>query len=192
MRTRSRKYLLLVALVALTPFLSACGLLRGSHDRGGSAAPDPVQANPGEREGTIPAAAPKEAPPAEPGSLAAAGGGTVRRQLTSTGPTQTLPSDEARLAAGAVGEARTVERAGAAAGQPRHALSPRAHIYNSGTVVGVSQAIGGAPGEWVVVTREQTGGDQEYAGLQAAFHVTLATVQAVPGGWAVAAWRPQS
>jgi hypothetical protein len=102
----------------------------------------------------------------------------------------TLASDERRLAAESVGEARLVETQ-AQAQTVRDVPLRRNHIYNRGTVVAVSPANGGTANEWVVVTREQTGGDEEYAGLNAAFHVTLATVQRVSGGWTLSAWRPQ-
>ncbi len=45
---------------------------------------------------------------------------------------------------------------------------------------------------WVIVTREQTGGDTQYEGLPAAYHVTLAKLASVPGGYAVSEWLPQS
>ena len=48
------------------------------------------------------------------------------------------------------------------------------------------------PGQWVIVTREQTGGDTQYEGLPAAYHVTLAQLASVPGGYAVSQWLPQS
>ena len=48
-------------------------------------------------------------------------------------------------------------------------------------------------GQWVIVTREQTGGNSQYNGLQAAYHVTLAALQHLPDGrWAVSEWLPQS
>ena len=92
----------------------------------------------------------------------------------------------------AVGDARLAELQAAAQAQ-RDSRIQQGGIYNRGTRRRVSAPPPvEAPGEYMVVTREETGGDQEYAGLQAAFHVTLATVQTVPGGWAVVEWRPQS
>jgi hypothetical protein len=48
------------------------------------------------------------------------------------------------------------------------------------------------PGTWDIVTREQTGGSTEYEGLPASYHVTLAQLARVPGGFAVSEWLPQS
>jgi hypothetical protein len=45
---------------------------------------------------------------------------------------------------------------------------------------------------WVIVTREQTGGDTQYEGLPAAYHVTLAQLARVPDGYAVSQWLPQN
>jgi hypothetical protein len=44
----------------------------------------------------------------------------------------------------------------------------------------------------VIVTREQTGGDSQYEGLAAAYHVTIAKLASVPGGYAVEQWLPES
>jgi hypothetical protein len=189
MRTICRRCPALVVLVALTPFLAACGL----GNRGGSATTSsssvPAQANPGEVEGTIPAATTREAPPVRP---AASPQQSVERfaEHYINWTYATLAADQRRLAEESVEEARASELQ-AAAQTGRDAPLQRAHIYNSGTVIAAARVHGGPPDEWVIVTREQTGGDQEYAGLQAGFHVTLAEVQRVAGGWAVRAWRPQ-
>ena len=46
---------------------------------------------------------------------------------------------------------------------------------------------------WVLVTREQTGGRQRTTkGFPPAYHVTLAQLAALPGGYAVSEWLPQS
>ena len=44
----------------------------------------------------------------------------------------------------------------------------------------------------MIVTREQTGGNTQYEGLPAAYHVTIAQLASVDGGYAVERWLPQS
>jgi hypothetical protein len=188
MTARSRAVLLLAVLLGLTPLITGCGLAGGIEHTTSNAASAPAQANPGETQGTIPVVA--ESAPARP-SATAQQALTRYAALYINWTYRTLVARDAQLAAIAVSGARAVELQAAAQAKRDFALQ-RGRIYNRGVVVSVSQAIGGAPDEWVLVTREQTGGNQEYAGLQAAFHVTLATAQAVPGGWAVAEWHPQS
>ena len=64
-------------------------------------------------------------------------------------------------------------------------------LWNSGQIVSIAPDHA-RPGTWVIVTREQTGGYSEYEGLPAAYHVTLARLARVPGGFAVSEWLPQS
>lgn len=103
---------------------------------------------------------------------------------------RTLLAHQRTLAAMAVGAARLSERQAAASAQHDTTIA-RGHIYNRGKVVDV------APdslrsGWWAIITREQTGGNSQYEGLPAAYHVTLAQVVPVPGGYAVEQWLPQS
>jgi hypothetical protein len=188
MRPRLSRYLLALTLAGLTPGMTACGLLPTppSQSRPGSV---PVQANPGERKGAVPASG-KDSPVVDPArspqqAVERFAEGYVNWTYKS------LAADQARLAATAVGAARAAELQ-ARAQTARDTPLQRAHIYNTGRIIAVSRAVDAGPQEWVAVTRERTGGDAEYAGIQAAFHVSLATVQAVPGGWAVSAWRPQA
>jgi hypothetical protein len=189
MRPRLRRDLLLLALLILTPFLAGCGLLRESKTARTSGSPH-AQASPGERQGTIPDSAAAEAPPADPAPTAQQ---AVERFAASyiNWNYKSLGDDEAHLAASAVGEARAAELQ-ARAQTSRDTPLQRGHIYNTGTVLAAARVRGGRQDEWIVATREQTGGDTEFAGLQAGFHITLATVTAVPGGWAVDEWQPQS
>lgn len=103
---------------------------------------------------------------------------------------RTLIGDQGRLAAMSVGPARLAERQAAAASSADTTIT-RAHIYNTGQIVSVAPDVTD-PGTWVLVTREQTGGNSEYDGLQAAYHVTLTRVLRVRHGWAVNEWLPQT
>lgn len=102
----------------------------------------------------------------------------------------TLSSDQQTLAAMSVGAARLSEREAAASSRDDTTIA-RGRIYNRGETISVAPDL--ARGEtWIVVTREQTGGDTQYEGLPAAYHVTVATLARVSGGYAVAQWLPQS
>ncbi|HLB21180.1 MAG TPA: hypothetical protein VK605_03680, partial [Solirubrobacteraceae bacterium] len=103
---------------------------------------------------------------------------------------RTLVAHQRTLAAMAVGAARLSERQAAASAQHDTTIV-RGHIYNRGRVVDVApDAL--RSGWWAIVTREQTGGNSQYEGLSAAYHVTLAQLVPVPGGFAVGQWLPQS
>jgi hypothetical protein len=101
-----------------------------------------------------------------------------------------LTREQRTLAAISLGAARTAEQQ-AAASSATDATLKTAHLANSGAVVSVARDRGQAS-LWVVVTREQTSGWGDYEGLPAAYHVTLARVASVPGGYAVSEWLPQS
>ncbi len=185
MRAAIRRYLILAVLVALAPFLSACGLAANNSSSSGQAS---SPANPGERPGTVPAPATRQASPAHP---AASPQQAVERFAASyiNWTWQSLAADQAALAGSAVGEARASEEQ-ARQQTARDTPLRRAEIYNQGVIVAVARLHGGNTDEWVIDTREQTGGNSEYAELQAAFHITLAAVQRVRDGWAVSVWRP--
>lgn len=103
---------------------------------------------------------------------------------------RTLSADQWRLAAMAVGPARLAERQAAASSRTDVTLR-RGRVFNRGQVVSVARDRA-RRGWWVIVTREQTGGSGEYEGLPAAFHVTLARLARLTGGYAVETWSPQS
>jgi hypothetical protein len=190
MRAKLRTVLLAAALTGITPLVAGCGLAHSVEHSSSRAAAPPAAANPGEKQGTIPASAGEEPAPTRPAATpkqAIAAYATLYINWTY----QTLPAHETALAAMGFGDARRAERQAAAQTQ-RDSRIQQGGIYNRGTVIGVSPVAGGSQGEYVVVTKEETGGNQEYAGLQAAFHVTFATVEMVPGGWAVGEWQPQS
>lgn len=103
---------------------------------------------------------------------------------------RTLSGDQRRLAAMSVGAARLAERQAAASSQADTTIT-RGQIWNSGQIVSIAGDVA-QPGMWVIVTREQTGGSTQYAGLPASYHVTLARLARVPGGYAVGEWLPQN
>lgn len=103
---------------------------------------------------------------------------------------RTLSADERTLAEISVGAARLSERQAAASSQDDTTIAA-GHIWNSGQVVSIAPDLTRA-GAWVIVTHEQTGGNTQYEGLGAAYHVTIARLANVPGGYAVEEWLPQS
>ena len=111
-------------------------------------------------------------------------------RLYSNWTYRTLTGDQRRLAAMSVGAARLAEQQAAASSQADTTIT-RGQIWNSGQIVSVRGDLA-QPGTWVVVTREQTGGSTQYEGLPASFHVVLAQLARVPGGYAVSEWLPQS
>jgi hypothetical protein len=103
---------------------------------------------------------------------------------------RTLTANQQALGRSAVGAARLAEQQAAAHSRADTALA-RGKVWNRGQTISINRDLA-APGMWVVVTREQTGGNTEYEGLPASYHVTLAKLAAVPGGYAVEQWLPQS
>jgi hypothetical protein len=189
MTARQRNALSAAALLGLMGLLSGCGLAGSIAGKTTASKEAPAAANPGEPKGKIPPSA--KSP--QPIDLALSPEAAILRfaGLYINWNYRNLPAHERQLAASATGDARLAESQAAASAERDRALQ-QGHIYNRGTVISVATAIGGAPGQYALVTREETGGNPEYAGLRAAFHVTLATVQHLPAGWAVDEWQPQS
>jgi hypothetical protein len=188
-RSPARRYTL-AAILIFTPFLAGCGLANRqsapSHPAPGAAG-TPPEANAGERQGTVPAS--HQAGALDPSETARA---AVERFAVAyvNWSYRTLAADQQRLAAWAVGGARASELQ-ARQETARDRPLVRGRIFNAGSVITAAPVNGGDGSLWVCVTRERTGGSGEYESLPAAYHVTLATVARVAGGWAVSSWRPE-
>ena len=144
--------------------------------------------NPGEPPAPAPPAPAAQAPagvqPTPSGALAAFA------QLYTNWTYRTLSSNQRTLAAMSVGAARLAEQQAAASSRADTTIA-RGHIFNRSQIVSIARDLQRADA-WVIVTREQTGGDTQYEGLPATYHVTLAQLARVPGGYAVGQWLPQS
>ncbi|MGP8240349.1 MAG: hypothetical protein ACLQQB_01080 [Solirubrobacteraceae bacterium] len=143
--------------------------------------------NPGEPPAPAPltptAQAPTDLQPTPAKALAAFS------QLYTNWTYRTLTSNQQTLAGMSVNPARLVEQQAAVSSQADTTIT-RGHIYNTGQIVSIAPDLA-HPNMWVIVTREQTGGDTQYEGLPAAYHVTLAQLAKIPGGYAVGQWLPQ-
>ena len=180
--------LILTLLLALSS-VCAAGCSNPDAPTGGSEASETASPqNPGEPPAPA-AASPSAQRPAEV-QASASGALAAFAQRYSNWSYQTLSGDQRALAAISVGAARLSELQAAAASQGDSAIR-RGHIENSGQIISIA-ADKAAPGMWAIVTREQTSGSGEYEGLGAAYHVTLAKLAAVAGGYAVSEWLPQS
>ena len=144
--------------------------------------------NPGEPPAPAPPAPATQAPagiqPTPSKALAAFS------QLYTNWTYRTLSSNQRTLAAMSVGAARLAEQQAAATSHADTTIT-RGRIYNSGQIVSIAPDLS-RTNTWVIVTREQTGGDTQYEGLPAAYHVTLAQLARVPGGFAIELWLPQT
>jgi hypothetical protein len=152
-----------------------------------STATNPAQ-NPGEPP-TSPPPAPASRAPASVQSTPA-GAITQFATLYINWTWRTLAAHERDLAQLSVGSARLSEQQAAAAATGDSTIA-QTRVYNKGQIVSIARSQTN-PLRWVIVTREQTGGNSQYDGLQASYHVTLAELaQLKSGGWAISAWLPQ-
>ena len=95
-----------------------------------------------------------------------------------------------QLAAISVGQARA-QALQAAASYGRDSTLQASQVANTGTVLAIAPGQGSAAGWWVVVTRETTTGQGDYAGLPPTDHVTDAQVERTRAGFVVSSWSPQ-
>jgi hypothetical protein len=102
-----------------------------------------------------------------------------------------VAADQRQLATISLGQARA-QALQAAASLARDPDLTNSAVSNTGTVIAITAGQGAAAGLWVLVTREQTTGRGDYAGLPPTLHVIYAQLTATANGWVVTRWRPQS
>jgi len=146
-----------------------------------------------ERGGTIPAATraaqgklvQRSAQPTPQAALAR------YAQLYANWSAADVVARQRELAAISLGQARAQALQAAASAKADTVLA-RSQVANTGEVVAIVAGEGPATGEWVIVTREQTSGRGDYAGLPPTLHLTYSQVTRTPRGWVVSRWSPQS
>ena len=94
------------------------------------------------------------------------------------------------LATLSTGQARA-EALQAAASYTRDETLIQSNVANNGHLVAITPSAT-TPGQWVLVTSEQTSGTGDYAGLPSTLHVIYAQVTRTPSGWVVSEWAPQN
>ncbi len=80
----------------------------------------------------------------------------------------------------------------AAATAARDTQLLKSRVANSGSVVAITRSRGPAAREWVLVTREQTTGQGDYAGLPPTLHVIYAQLVDTANGWIVTRWQAEN
>jgi hypothetical protein len=103
---------------------------------------------------------------------------------------RTVATDQREIAAISVDEARA-QALQAAATYAQDQTLKQSGVANSGHVVAIASSTT-TPGQWVLVTSEQTTGKGDYAGLPPTLHVTYAQVIHASSGWVVSEWAPQN
>lgn len=188
-----RALVLATAAVAVTAALAGCGITdptATSTDIREPASPRESAVQHVNRTGEKPTARTVAHPPADVSPTPQL---AVRRfaELYVNWTYRTLAAHQHRLAAMSVGPARAAQLR-AAAHTPADTELRQGRIRNTGTIATIGLRADTPAGSFVVVTHETTDGNSEYVGLKAAYHVTLARVQHVRGGWAVSDWQPQT
>jgi hypothetical protein len=186
-----------LAVLAVTVAIAGCGITDPYTHANTTTNPQPAAPaatgpaaaqNPGE----LPAPPPPTAQSQAPSAPAATPDQAIRQfvLLYVNWTWRTLAPHLRQLATISVGPARLAEQQAAAA-EGHDSEIAATHVYNRGQIVSIAPSQT-QPGEWVIVTREQTGGNAQYDGLQASWHVTLAQLAHVPGGYSISQWLPQS
>ncbi len=103
---------------------------------------------------------------------------------------RTVAANQRELAAISVDQARAQAQQAAASYAHDHTLQ-QSGVTNNGHLVAITPSIT-TPGQWVLVTSEQTTGKGDYAGLPPTLHVTYAQVTRATSGWVVSQWAPQN
>lgn len=94
------------------------------------------------------------------------------------------------LASLSTGQARA-QALQAAVSYTRDETLTQSNVANSGHLVAITPSVT-TPGQWVLVTSEQTSGTGDYGGLPPTLHVIYAQVTRTPSGWVVSEWAPQN
>jgi hypothetical protein len=102
----------------------------------------------------------------------------------------TVAVDQRELAAISIDQAHA-QALQAAARYAQDQTLKQSGVANSGHVVAITSSTT-TPGQWVLVTSEQTTGRGDYAGLPPTLHVTYAQVIHASSGWVVSEWAPQN
>jgi hypothetical protein len=104
----------------------------------------------------------------------------------------TVAADMHGLAARSIGQARSALELAAAQTASDYELQ-QGGISNSGEVEAVAP-LPSRRAQYIVVTRESTAATNTtaYQGLRPAWHVAIATVSPVQGGWVISGWQPES
>ena len=103
---------------------------------------------------------------------------------------KTVAAAQDQLAAISLNQARA-QALQAAASYARDQTLQQSAVANSGRLVAITESLT-TPGQWVLVTSEQTTGNGDYAGLPPTLHITYAQVTRTPSGWVVSDWSPQN
>lgn len=146
-----------------------------------------------ERGGTIPnaAQAAQNDPAADAGSPTPQAALDRYANVDINWTARTVAGIQGQLAALSVGQARA-QALQAAASYGHDSTLQASQVANTGSVVAIAPGQGPAIGLWVIVTRETTTGQGDYAGLPPTDHVTDAQVEHTHHGFVVSAWSPQS